>query len=119
GGVRRAGASRNPDQGDAQQPRWPSGAAGPMDRMVTEADPRRGWLQRLTAGLSKSSKVMTEQVVLAFAAKPLDAARLIELEETLIEADLGPAAAAKIAHVIGELRFGRSPTPDEVKEALA
>ena len=37
----------------------------------------------------------------------------------LIEADLGPAAAARIARAFGEQRFGKVATETEVKEALA
>ena len=55
-----------------------------------------GWFKRLTEGLSRSSRQMTEQVVTVFAKKPLDQAMLDELEEMLIEADLGPKAAARI-----------------------
>jgi fused signal recognition particle receptor len=82
-------------------------------------EPRLGFLQRLKAGLSRSSKAMTEQVVSAFVARPLDQERLDALEEMLIEADLGPQAAARIAKAFGEQRFGRSQTEEEVKEALS
>jgi fused signal recognition particle receptor len=83
-------------------------------------EPKRGWFQKLTAGLSRSSKQMTEQITQVFVAKePLDQAKLDELEEMLIEADLGPAAAAKIAAAFGEQRFGKQVDEREIKEALA
>ncbi len=62
---------------------------------------------------------MGEQVTSTLVARPLDQARLDSLEEMLIEADLGPAAAARIASAFGARRFGRSSTEDQVKEALA
>jgi len=62
---------------------------------------------------------MSEQVVQVFIAKPLDQQQLDALEEMLIEADLGPHAAARIARALGERRFGGAQTSDEVKEALA
>ena len=83
------------------------------------AEQKQGWFKRLTAGLSRSSKEMTEQVTGVFTKKPLDQEQLDQLEEMLIEADLGPHAAAKIARAFGEARFGKSSTEDEVKEALA
>jgi fused signal recognition particle receptor len=83
------------------------------------AEQKQGWFKRLTAGLSRSSKEMTEQVTAVFTRKPLDQEQLDQLEEMLIEADLGPHAAAKIAKAFGEARFGKSSTEDEVKEALA
>ncbi len=80
---------------------------------------RQGWFSRLTEGLSKSSRQMTQQITQALVARPLDQARLDELEEMLIEADLGPHAAARIAEAFSAQRFGKSSTEDEIKEALA
>jgi fused signal recognition particle receptor len=62
---------------------------------------------------------LSEQVVGAFVRKPLDLEALDRLEEMLIEADLGPAAAAKITEAFGAERFGRQVDAREVKEALA
>jgi fused signal recognition particle receptor len=58
-------------------------------------------------------------VAQVFTGRPLDQAQLDELEEMLIEADLGPSAAARIAQAFGEQRFGKVATEIEVKEALA
>jgi fused signal recognition particle receptor len=82
-------------------------------------EPPRGWLKRLSDGLSRTSRQMTEQVTQAFTARPLDQDQLDALEEMLIEADLGPKAASRIAAAFGEQRFGKSSTEDQVKEALA
>ena len=82
-------------------------------------EPKRGWLSRLSEGLSRTSKQMTEQVAQVLVARPLDQDRLEALEEMLIEADLGPSAAARIADAFSAQRFGRTPTERQVKEALA
>ncbi|MBA4012836.1 MAG: signal recognition particle-docking protein FtsY [Phenylobacterium sp.] len=82
-------------------------------------EPKKGWFQRLTAGLSRSSKQMTEQVVSTFTKQPLDQAKLDELEEMLIEADLGPHSAARITQRFAEEKFGKSVDEHEIKEALA
>jgi fused signal recognition particle receptor len=82
-------------------------------------EPRPGWLSRLAQGLSRSSKQIGEQIGQALVARPLDQARLDALEDMLIEADLGPAAAARITEAFAAQRFGMSPTETEVKEALA
>jgi fused signal recognition particle receptor len=84
---------------------------------MTEA--KKGWLQRLASGLSRSSKAMTEQVAATFTRQPLDQAKLDELEEMLIEADLGPHSAARITQRFGASRFGKSIGEAEIKEALA
>ncbi len=82
-------------------------------------EPKKGWFQRLTNGLSRSSKAMTEQVVSTFTKQPLDQAKLDELEEMLIEADLGPHSAARITARFAEEKFGKSVDEAEIKEALA
>lgn len=83
------------------------------------AEPKKGWFQRLTEGLSRTSQQMSEQVGAVFTKKPLDQDQLDALEEMLIEADLGPTAAARITERFAELRFGKTSDEQEVKEALA
>ncbi|MGQ3016421.1 signal recognition particle-docking protein FtsY [Phenylobacterium sp.] len=80
---------------------------------------KKGWLQRLTTGLSRSSRQMSETVVASFVKQPLDQAKLDELEEMLIEADLGPHSAARITARFAETRFGKTADETEIKEALA
>ena len=86
---------------------------------MTDTPKKPGWLQRLTEGLSRSSRQMTEQVVATFVKRPLDQAMLDELEEMLVEADLGPRAAARITEAFGAARFGREAGEDEIKQSLA
>ena len=84
------------------------------------SEPKKGWLQRLTAGLTRSSKQMGEQITQVFVAKaPLDQAKLDELEEMLIEADLGPHSAARITERFASEKFGKDVDEAEIKEALA
>src|SRR4051812_18997496 len=75
---------------------------------VTDEPKKKGWFSRLAEGLSRSSKQMAETVVATVAKKPLDQAALDDLEEMLIEADLGPRTAAKIAAAFGVNRFGKT-----------
>ncbi len=81
--------------------------------------PKKGWFSRLTEGLSRSSKQMTDQVVSAFVREPLSERALEQLEEHLLESDLGPAAADRIVERFRELRFTAGADEREVKEALA
>jgi fused signal recognition particle receptor len=80
---------------------------------------KKGWFSRLTEGLSRSSKQMTDQVVSAFVKEPLSDRALEQLEEHLLESDLGPAAADRIVERFRELRFSAGADEREVKEALA
>src|SRR3954465_7589867 len=84
------------------------------------SEPKKGWFQRLTAGLSRTSKQMGEQITQVFVAKaPLDQAKLDELEEMLIEADLGPHSAARITARFADEKFGKDVDERGIKEALA
>jgi fused signal recognition particle receptor len=84
------------------------------------SEPKRGWFARLTEGLSKSSRQMGDQIAQVFVAKaPLDQARLDELEEMLIEADLGPHSAARIVERFAAEKFGKDVDEAEIRETLA
>ena len=85
---------------------------------MTDA-PKKGWFSRLSEGLSRSSRQMTEQVVSAFVKEPLSEAALQGLEEHLLESDLGPRATDRIVARFRELRFAAGANELEVKEALA
>jgi len=87
--------------------------------MTQSDEPKKGWFQRLADGLTRSTRQMTEQVVAAIVKRPLDQAMLDDLEEMLIEADLGPAAAGRVAEAFGKARFGREASEAEIKLALA
>jgi fused signal recognition particle receptor len=92
-----------------------------MPRMTDTAAPqKKGWFQRLTAGLSRSSKSLSDSITSVVVAKrTLDQAALDELEEMLIEADLGPEAAGRVITSFSESRFGRQIDEREIKVALA
>ncbi len=87
--------------------------------MSDKPEQKKGWFQRLTSGLTRSSQAMTDQVTGVFTKKPLDQDQLDALEEMLIEADLGPQIAARITEAFGKARFGKSSSDEEIKEALA
>jgi fused signal recognition particle receptor len=87
--------------------------------MTDASSDKRGWFSRLTQGLTRTSKQMTEQVVSVFTKVKLDQAALDQLEDLLIEADLGPQAAQRVAEAFGRSRFGREATESEIKESLA
>jgi fused signal recognition particle receptor len=89
---------------------------------ATEAAPtpaKRSWLSRLTSGLSRSSSAIGRGIVDIFAKRKLDAASLDELEDILIQADLGLAAATRVREAVGRGRYDKSIDPQEVKAILA
>ena len=83
------------------------------------ARPKAGWLQRLTSGLQRSSRQLTDQVVSTFVKRTLDTEALDELEELLIQADLGVDASARIVEAFSRERFGGQASDAEIRQTLA
>ncbi len=77
------------------------------------------FFSRLKEGLSRSTAKITETITAVFKKRRLDDEALEELEELLISADLGTAAAARIIAGFRRTRFGKEVTDEEIKSALA
>jgi fused signal recognition particle receptor len=87
---------------------------------VAETDKKKGgWLSRLRDGLAKSTKRVTESITGLFTKKKLDQETLNELEDALIQADLGVAVAARLVEKLGRERFGKEVTDEEVRGDFA
>ena len=67
----------------------------------------RSWWQRLKEGLTRSSSAIGQGIGDIFLKRKLDAATLEELEDVLIQADLGVDTAARIAGAVGEGRYDK------------
>ncbi|MFK7901690.1 MAG: signal recognition particle-docking protein FtsY [Nitratireductor sp.] len=80
---------------------------------------KQGWLKRLTKGLSRSSEALTENITKVFTDKKLDDDTLQDLEDILLQADLGIETAMKITDALAEQKFGKSVTDEEVREIMA
>ena len=83
------------------------------------SEAKGSWLSRLRGGLSKSTQRVTESITGIFTKKKLDRATLGELEDALIQADLGVAVAARLVEKLGKERFGKEVTDEEVRAAFA
>jgi fused signal recognition particle receptor len=87
-----------------------------MNDQLTE---KQSWWQRLSGGLKRTSASIGGAVTDLVAKRRLDQAMLDEIEEVLIRADLGVESAARIAAAVGEGRYDKSITADEVKAVVA
>ncbi len=94
----------------------PAPAATPAPEPPEE---KQGFFARLKAGLARSTAKLTDSLAGVFTKRKLDDAALEELEETLIAADLGVAAAQRIVAAFRRTRFGKEVTEEEIKAALA
>src|SRR5499426_2121303 len=75
--------------------------------------------QRLTGGLRRTASALGTAVTDIVAKRKLDAQTIEELEEALICADLGIDVSAPIAAAVGEGRYDKTVSADEIKAILA
>jgi fused signal recognition particle receptor len=111
-----SGADLQPAEGTPPETRGaepsgtsPSGVAGAT----------RNWWGRLRDGMRRTSSSLSESVTGLFVKRKLDASTLEELEDALVRADLGIDTAVRIAEAVGDGRYNKEISPDEVKAILA
>jgi len=85
----------------------------------TGAGRKGGFFSRLKDGLSKTSAKLAGGVASIFTKRKLDDEALEELEDLLITADLGVAAAARIVQALAKGRYDKEVSENEVKAVLA
>nr|MEC9422170.1 signal recognition particle-docking protein FtsY [Pseudomonadota bacterium] len=82
-------------------------------------EPKLSWFQRLKNGLSRSSASLTEGISSIFTKRKLDASMLEELEDILIQADLGVDTAMAITDRLSDGRYNKEISPEEVRAILS
>lgn len=110
----------NPVNEEGELPDWlrahiPSAEVEPTEEIVEE---KKGFLKRLSAGLSKSSSKLTTGLSI-FNKKKLDDETLEDLEDLLITSDLGATVAARVTAGLAKEKFDKEITSNEIREALA
>jgi fused signal recognition particle receptor len=110
-----AGADLQPIEGTAPENRGaePTGTSAPAAPAAT------GWWRRLTEGMRRTSSSLGESVTSLFTKRKLDAGTLEELEDALVQADLGVETAMRIVKAVGQGRYDKEVAPGEVKAILA
>ena len=91
-----------------------------QEELPPEPAPRKSrWYQRLTQGLAKTSNQQAQNIAVIFTKRKLDSETLQELEDLLIQADLGVDTAARITDALATGRHGKEITTEEVRAVLA
>ncbi|MBV5266195.1 signal recognition particle-docking protein FtsY [Pinisolibacter aquiterrae] len=80
---------------------------------------KTSWWQKLKSGLGRTSSALTSGIGAIFTKRRLDDDTLEELEDILIQADLGLATATRITEALRKDRFDKEITDDEVRAVLA
>lgn len=92
------------------------------DTLAPEVEvPRQatGWFARLRRGLSRTSEKLGTGITDLFTKSKFDAATLDELEDLLIQADLGVDTSMRISQEVGRRRHERGLDEDGVREVVA
>ena len=84
-----------------------------------ESGKKLSWFQRLSRGLSRSSGALGEGISSIFTKRKLDDETLEDLEDILIQADLGVETAMTITERLAEGRYNKEVSEREVQEILA
>ncbi|MQB45372.1 signal recognition particle-docking protein FtsY [Rhizobium sp. ICMP 5592] len=77
------------------------------------------WFQRLRAGLARTSSQLTGQIAALFTKRKLDDQTLQDLEDLLIQADLGVETAMRVTDTLASERYGKDVTGEDVSRIMA
>jgi fused signal recognition particle receptor len=86
---------------------------------AAEPEAPKSWFQRLKSGLTRTSSKLTDGITGLFTKRKLDGATLEDLEDLLIQSDLGVETSGRIIDRIAKGRFEKGISADEVREILA
>ncbi|MBX9455285.1 MAG: signal recognition particle-docking protein FtsY [Rhizobium sp.] len=103
-------------------PVLPAGFSAISDRIEPEqVTPERklSWIERLRQGLSRTSSQLTSQITSLFTKRKLDDDTLQDLEDLLIQADLGVETALRITDALSAERYGKDVTGEDVSRIMA
>ncbi|EFI53419.1 signal recognition particle-docking protein FtsY [Afipia sp. 1NLS2] len=81
--------------------------------------PKQSWWQRLSAGLKRTSGSIGGALTDLVSKRKLDRAMLEGIEDVLLRADLGTEVAARIAAKVGEGRYDKDVSAQDVQEIVA
>ncbi len=110
------------EEAQAAEPVLPKGfATGPTaePESVLTTQPRLSWFQRLRNGLARTSSQLTSQITALFTKRKLDDDTLQDLEDLLIQADLGVETAMRVTDTLASERYGKDVTGEDVSRIMA
>ena len=85
----------------------------------TPESTKPSWWRRLSSGLKRTSSSLGTALADLVTKRKLDRAMLEEIEDVLLRADLGTEVAARIAAAVGDGRYDKTISADDVKAVVA
>ncbi len=89
------------------------------DAPQNQDEQKKSLFARMKAGLSRSTRAMSDGVTGIFKKRKLDGETLQELEDLLVTSDIGLDAAIQITQAVAKDRYDKEISPDEVRTILA
>ena len=86
---------------------------------LDELAPRKGFMDRISDGLKKSTSRMSDNLAAAFTNRKLDDEAIEELEDILVSQDFGITMAAKVTAELAREKFDKNVTDMEIKVTMA
>ncbi|WP_457298462.1 signal recognition particle-docking protein FtsY [Phyllobacterium sp. P5_D12] len=86
---------------------------------IVEPERRLSWFERLRKGLFRSSQQLGDSIGSIFTRRKLDEDTLQDLEDVLIQADLGMETAIRITGALSATRYGKDISTEEVRTIMA
>lgn len=80
---------------------------------------KKGWFARLSAGLAKTSSKLSDGITGLFTKRKLDADTIEDLEDLLIQSDLGLETTKRITDTIARTRYEKGIEAEDVRRVLA
>lgn len=80
---------------------------------------KQSWWSRLSGGLKRTSASIGTAISDLVVKRKLDRAMLDDIEDVLLRADLGVDVAARVSSAVGEGRYDKAISADEVKAVVA
>lgn len=100
-------------------PKGFSTASAVVEPVEETPQPKLTWFQRLRAGLARTSSQLTTQISALFTKRKLDEDTLDELEDLLIQSDLGVETAMRITGALSSERYGKDVSGEDVARIMA
>ncbi|MCQ1569340.1 signal recognition particle-docking protein FtsY [Neorhizobium galegae] len=111
-----------PSEASRPEPTLPRGFSTARPEPTPEPvaiQPKLTWFQRLRAGLARTSSQLTGQISALFTKRKLDEETLEQLEDLLIQADLGVETAMRVTGALSSERYGKDVTGEDVSRIMA
>ncbi|SSC68710.1 signal recognition particle-docking protein FtsY [Ciceribacter selenitireducens] len=108
-----------PVQSDIALPKGFAAAASRPEPEPETPAVKLSWFQRLRQGLARTSSQLTGQIAALFTKRKLDEDTLEELEDLLIQADLGVETAMRVTGTLSSERYGKDVTGEDVSRIMA